>query len=145
MAGKRLVEPTQRRTAVDFALLLRRVLDGLYPDAERVVLGTGNLNTHRPGSLYEAFGPEEARRLAARVERHHTPKHGSWLNVAGCELSALARQCPDRRIPDLDALKREVAAWQEARDAAVARIDWQSTTADARVELERLYPSIQLQ
>jgi hypothetical protein len=144
LSGRRLVEPTQRRTAVDFAHFLRRVLDEMYPDAERVVLVTDNLNTHCPGSLYEAFAPEEARRLAARIEWHYTPKHGSWLNVAECELSALARQCLDRRIPDMDTLKREVAAWQAQRDTAAVTIDWQFTTADARVKLKRLYPSLQL-
>ena len=142
LAGKRLVEVTQRRTAVDFARFLKRLLEERYPDAERVVLVTDNLNTHGVASLYEAFEPAEARRLAERVEWHYTPKHGSWLNMAECELSALARQCLDRRIPDQETLAREVAVWQARRDAAAVRIDWQFTTADARIKLKRLYPVI---
>jgi len=145
LAGKRLVEVTDRRTAVDFAHFLQKLLDEVYVDAERVVLVSDNLNTHTPASLYEAFEPEQARRLAARIEWHHTPKHGSWLNVAECELSVLARQCLDRRIPDRATLEREVAAWQERRNAQVVRIDWQFTTADARVKLKKLYPTVQLQ
>ena len=104
-----------------------------------------NLNTHTPAALYEAFEPAEARRLAGRFEWHYTPKHGSWLNVAEMELSALARQCLDRRVPDLGALRREVAAWERKRDAAVVKVDWQFTTADARVKLKKLYPTIELQ
>jgi DDE superfamily endonuclease len=145
LAGKRLVEVTDRRTAVDFARFLKRLLDEVYADAERVVLVSDNLNTHTPASLYEAFEPAEARRLAERIEWHHTPKHGSWLNVAECELSVLARQCLDRRIPDRATLEREVAAWQERRNAQVVRIDWQLTTTDARVKLKKLYPTVQLQ
>ena len=145
LAGKRLVEVTDRRTAVDFARFLKRLLDEVYADAERVVLVSDNLNTHTPASLYEAFAPEEARRLAGRIEWHYTPKHGSWLNVAECELSVLARQCLDRRIPDRATLEREVAAWQARRNAQVVRIDWQFTTTDARVKLKKLYPTVQLQ
>jgi hypothetical protein len=145
LAGKRLVEVTDRRTAVDFARFLKRLLDEVYADAERVVLVSDNLNTHTPASLYEAFEPGEARRLAARIEWHHTPKHGSWLNVAECELSVLARQCLDRRIPDRATLEREVAAWQERRNAQVVKVVWQFTTADARIKLKRLYPTVQLQ
>jgi hypothetical protein len=145
LAGRRLVEVTDRRTAVDFARFLKRLLDEVYADAERVVLVCDNLNTHGAASLYEAFAPAEARRLAERIEWHHTPKHGSWLNVAECELSALARQCLGRRIPDRVTLEREVAAWQECRNAQVVKIDWQFTTADARVKLKRLYPTVQLQ
>jgi hypothetical protein len=145
LAGRRLVEVTYRRTAVDFARFLQRLSDEVYADAERVVLVCDNLNTHTPASLYEAFAPAEARRLAERIEWHHTPKHGSWLNVAECELSVLARQCLDRRIPDRATLEREVAAWQERRNAQVVKIDWQFTTADARVKLKRLYPTVQLQ
>ncbi len=145
LAGRRLVEVTQRRTAVDFARFLKRLLDELYPEAVRVVLVVDNLNTHTPASLYEAFAPTEARRLAARLEWHYTPKHGSWLNMAEIELSVLARQCLDRRIPDRETLGREVAAWQEGRNAAAVRADWQFTTADARTKLKRLYPTIELQ
>ena len=145
LAGKRVVEVTEHRTAVDFAKFLKRVLDEVYPDAARVVLVTDNLNTHGTGSLYEAFEPEEARRLAERIEWHYTPKHGSWLNMAEVELSVLARQCLDRRIPDREALAREVAAWEAKRNAAGVKADWQFTTADARVKLKRLYPTIELQ
>jgi len=145
LGGARHVEVTQRKTAVDFARFLRAVSDELYPGAERVVLVCDNLNTHTPACLYEAFEPAEARRLALRFEWHHTPKHGSWLNVAECELSVVARQCLDRRIPDLGALTREVAAWEQARNAAAVKVDWQFTTADARVRLKRLYPTVQLQ
>ena len=103
-----------------------------------------NLNTHKPASLYEAFAPAEARRLMERLEIHHTPKHGSWLNMAETELSVLATQCLDRRIPDPITLTQEVAAWERQRNAAKCRVDWQFTTHDARIKLKRLYPSIQL-
>jgi hypothetical protein len=145
LKGARHVEVTERKTAVDFARFLRVVSDELYPGAEKVVLVCDNLNTHAPASLYEAFEPSEARRLAERFEWHHTPKHGSWLNVAECELSVVARQCLDRRIPDMGTLTREVAAWERARNAAAVKVDWQFTTADARVKLKRLYPTVQLQ
>ena len=104
-----------------------------------------NLNTHTPAALYEAFAPAEARRLAERFEWHYTPKHGSWLNVAEMELSVVARQCLDRRIPDMETLRREVAAWQERRNAAEVKVHWQFTTADARVKLIKLYPTIEVQ
>lgn len=145
LAGRRVVEVTERRTAIDFAKLLKRVLDEVYPTAARVVLVTDNLNTHATGSLYEAFGPAEARRLAERVEWHYTPKHGSRLNVAEIELSALARQCLDRRIPDAEVLRREVAAWELRRNTAAVKADWQFTTAEARVKLKKLYPTVQVQ
>jgi hypothetical protein len=145
LAGRRQVEVTGRKTAADFARFLRRLADEWYPQAERIVLVCDNLNTHTPACLYEAFAPAEARRLAERFEWHHTPKHGSWLNVAELELSVLARQCLDRRIPDMPTLRREVGAWERERNAAVGKVDWQFTTADARVKLKRLYPSIELQ
>jgi DDE superfamily endonuclease len=145
LGGHRLVEVTERRTAVDFARFVRRLCDEVYPDAHRVVLVCDNLNTHTPASLYEAFEPAEARRLAERLEWHYTPKHGSWLNMAEMELSVLARQCLDRRIPDQAALEREVAAWQQRRNAAAVKANWQFTTADARIKLKRLYPTIELQ
>ncbi len=145
LAGRRVVEVTERRTAVDLAKFLKRLLDDVYPDAARVVLVTDNLNTHCVGSLYEAFEPAEARRLAERIEWHYTPKHGSWLNMAEIELSVLARQCLDRRIPDAEALRREVAAWEGRRNAAAVKADWQFTTAEARVRLKKLYPTIELQ
>ena len=145
LAGRRQVEVTERKTAADFARLLRRLADDWYPEAERIVLVCDNLNTHAPASLYEAFAPAEARRLAERFEWHYTPKHGSWLDMAEMELSVLARQCLDRRIPDLSALRREVEAWERDRNAAVVKVDWQFTTADARVKLKKLYPTIELQ
>jgi hypothetical protein len=145
LAGTRHVEVTERKTSVDFARFLRATSDERYPGATKVVLVCDNLSTHTPAALYEAFAPAEARRLAERFEWHYTPKHGSWLNVAEMELSALARQCLDRRIPDQAALTREVAAWERDRNAAVVKVDWQFTAADARVKLRRLYPTIQLQ
>lgn len=140
LAGRRGVAVTERRTAVDLARQLRALADEHYPQAERIVLVTDNLNTHGPASLYEAFAPAEARRLAARLEWHYTPEHGSWLNMAEIELSVLSRQCLSRRIPDAAALEREVGAWERGRNAAGATIRWQFTAADARVKLRRLYP-----
>lgn len=145
LAGRRVVEVTDRRTAVDFARFVKHLLDVVYPSARKVVLVTDNLNTHGTGSLYEAFEPAEARRLAERIEWHYTPKHGSWLNMAEIELSVLARQCLDRRIPDRETLTREVAAWVARRNAAGVKADWQFTTADARVKLKKLYPTTQVQ
>ena len=145
LAGTRQVEVTERKTNQDFARLIRRLVDEWYPQAEKIVLVLDNLSTHGAAALYETFAPAEARRLVEKLEWHYTPKHGSWLNVAEMELSVLARQCLDRRIADLGALRREVAAWVRSRNAAVAKVDWQFTTADARVKLKRLYPSIELQ
>ena len=145
LAGWRHVAVTDRRTAKDFAEVVRWLAEDVYPEADRIVLVMDNLNTHTLASLYEAFEPEQARRIAERFEVHHTPKHGSWLNVAEIELSVLARQCLDRRIPDVGTLRREVAAWEAERNAAVVRVDWQFTTADARTKLKRLYPAIELQ
>lgn len=145
LAGTRRVEVTERRTNRDFALIIRRMVDEWYPDAEKLVLVMDNLSTHTPAALYEAFEPAEARRLVESLEWHYTPKHGSWLNVAEMELSVLARQCLDRRIPDLDALKNEVAAWERGRNAAVARVDWRFKATDARIKLKRLYPTIEMQ
>src|SRR5262249_54425137 len=144
-AGTRQVAVTERKANPDFARLIRRLVDEWYPDAEKIVLVLDNLSTHSPAALYETFAPAEARRLLEKLEWHYTPKHGSWLNVAEMELSVVARQCLDRRIPDLEALRREVAAWVATRNAAVVKVDWQFTTADARVKLKRLYPSIELQ
>jgi hypothetical protein len=145
LAGKRHVEVTERKTSIDFARLLRTISDQRYPDARRVVLVCDNLSTHTPAALYEAFAPEEARRLAERFEWHYTPKHGSWLDVAEIELSVLARQCLDRRIPDMAALRREVDYWERSRNAAVVKVDWQFTTTEARIKLRSLYPTIQMQ
>ena len=143
LAGKRHVKVTERRTAVDFAHVIRDLLDVHYPEAETIVLVMDNLNTHRLASLYQAFPPEEARRLIGRLEIHHTPKHGSWLDMAEIELGVLATQCLDRRIGDRETLAREVAAWQAKRNAAGRAVDWRFTTADAGIKLKRLYPSIQ--
>jgi hypothetical protein len=143
LKGWRHAAVTERRTNKDFARMVRALIDVWYPAAERVVLVLDNLSTHTPAALYETFPPEEARRLVERLEIHYTPKHGSWMNMAELELSVLARQCLDRRIPDLDALRREVAAWERDRNAAMVRVDWQFTTADARVRLKRLYPVLE--
>ena len=141
LRGRRHVAVTERRTRTDWAHFVKALLDVHYPDAERVVLVMDNLNVHSPGSLYEAFPPAEAKRLADRLELHYTPKHGSWLNIAEIELSVLARQCLDRRIPDQPALVAEVSAWERDRNADQTRVDWRFTTADARIRLKRLYPS----
>jgi hypothetical protein len=143
LAGKRTVQVTDRRTKVDWAQFIKFLLLTVYPKVAIVVLVMDNLNTHGIGSLYEAFDPETARALAARLEIHYTPKHGSWLNMAETELSILSRQCLDRRIESKDILTREVATWEHERNARQRKIDWQFTTADARIKLKRLYPSIQ--
>jgi hypothetical protein len=143
LAGWRHVEVTEHRRRTDWALFIRSLLEGRYREAERLVLVMDQLNTHSPASLYEAFPPEEAKRLADRLEIHHTPKHGSWLNMAEIELSALARQCLSRRIARQDTLERRVAQWQADRNAAEAKVKWQFTTADARIKLRSLYPSLQ--
>jgi hypothetical protein len=145
LTGKRLARVTKRRCAIDFADQLRILVDEIYAEAERLVLVCDNLNTHHPASLYERFVPEEASRIAAKIEWHYTPEHASWLNMAEIEISILTRQCLSRRIPDQLTLEREVAAWQKTRDDARASIDWQFTTADARIKLKRLYPVIQCQ
>lgn len=143
LVGKRTVQVTDRRTKVDWAQFVKLLLLTVYPEATIVVLVMDNLNTHGIGSLYEAFAPETARDLAARLEIHYTPKHGSWLNMAETELSILSRQCLDRRIDSKDILTREVATWGRDRNSRRCKIDWQFNTADARVKLKRLYPSIQ--
>ncbi len=140
LAGRRHISVTDRRTKVDFAHFVREIVDVHYPEAEKIVVVMDNLNTHNPSSLYEAFEPEEARRLTERLEIHYTPKHGSWLNMAEIELSVLARQRLDRRIPDKDALRLETIAWEEERNAMESAIDWRLTTADARIKLKHLYP-----
>jgi hypothetical protein len=141
LAGWRRVQALSQRTRLDWAGQVRELLTVDYPDAEAVVLVMDNLNTHGIASLYEAFSPEEAFALAQRLEIHHTPKHGSWLNIAEIELSALTRQCLDRRISDLDVLNVELAAWQAATNADQRQVDWQFTTDDARVKLRHLYPN----
>ena len=143
LAGRRTVQVTDQRTRVDWALFIRFLLLSVYPHAAALVLVMDNLNTHGIASLYEAFDPATARALAARLEIHYTPKHGSWLNMAETELSVLARQCLDRRLDSKEALTHEVAAWEKERNRACTTIDWRFTTADARVKLKRLYPSYQ--
>jgi hypothetical protein len=143
LAGWRHVAVTEHRRRTDWALFIRSLLEGRYREAERVVLVMDQLNTHSPASLYEAFPPDEAKRLADRLEIHHTPKHGSWLNMAEVELSALARQCLSRRIARSDTLERHIQHWEENRNAAATTVQWQFTTADARVKLRSLYPSLQ--
>ena len=143
LEGWRRVEVTDRRTKVDWAWVVKQLVDEDYPDKDRIVLVMDNLNTHHPASLYEAFEPAEARRIAERLEIHYTPKHGNWLNRAEIEIGVMARQCLDRRIPDQSVLRREVAAWQQQRNRDTIRVDWRFTTADARIKLKSLYPSIQ--
>ena len=139
LAGKRRVKVTDRRTARDFAEVLRELAES-YPLAEKIVLVMDNLNTHKPASLYEAFPPDVARRVWERLEVHYTPKHGSWLNMAETELGVMTKQCLNRRIPEKDTLVHEVAAWEQARNTARCRVDWQFTTHDARIKLRHLYP-----
>ena len=142
LAGWRHVDAQPRRTKIDWAHQVRRLLTEDYSGAGTVVLVMDNLNTHTIGSLYEAFDPAEAHSLAQRLEIHHTPKHGSWLNIAEIELSALTRQCLDRRIADLQTLNRELAAWQQQTNADQRQVQWQFTTGDARIKLRHLYPTL---
>jgi len=141
--GACLVRVSKRRTKKDWALFLRDVMDNQYPHAEKIVLVMDNLNTHSPASFYQAFEPAEARRLTEKLEIHYTPKHGSWLNMAEIELSVLARQCLSERFPTMEALQTQVDAWQRERNQANVTINWRFTTADARIKLKRLYPSIE--
>jgi DDE superfamily endonuclease len=143
LRGWRQVLVSQQRTRVDWAHCIQELVDVHYPDAEQIVLVMDHLNTHSPASLYEAFPPAEAKRLADKLEIHYTPKHGSWLNMAEIELSVLQRQCLDRRLSDRVTMEQEVAAWVAARNGAAASIDWRFTTADARIKLKRLYPTFQ--
>jgi hypothetical protein len=142
LGGQRHVAVTERRTTLDYAEAIKQLVDERYPGADKIVLVQDNLNTHKPASLYEAFPPEEARRLLEKLEIHYTPKHGSWLNMAETELGILSRQCLDRRLPDQGTLTTEVARWERGRNQGSCQIDWQFTTADARVKLKRLYPVI---
>ena len=142
LAGRRHVFVRERRTRLDFAAVIKSLCDELYPAAEKIVLVMDQLNTHSVASLYEAYPPTEAWRLAQRLEIHHTPKHGSWLNMAEIELSVLARQCLDERMESREKLTRAVAAWEQSRNAAATRIDWRFTTENARIKLKHLYPTI---
>ena len=142
LEGKRHVRVCQHRTRVDFAYVIRELCDELYPDAEKIVLVMDNLNTHNFASLYEAFEPGEARRLAEKLEIHYTPKHGSWLNMAEIELSILSRQCMKNYFESIEDLARAIECWQDLRNESNAGINWQFTTDDARVKLRKLYPVI---
>jgi hypothetical protein len=142
LGGKRHVAITEHRTRKDWAMQIKQMLDERYPAAVKVRLVMDNLNTHNVASLYETFEPKEARRLAERLEIHHTPKHGSWLNVAEIELSVLKGQCLDRRIADMLTMQAEVAAWEKERNNLTKKINWQFTTSDARIRLKKLYPNL---
>jgi hypothetical protein len=141
-AGRRHVQVTEPRTKLDFAHAMQCLVDEGYPEASVIRVVLDNLNTHKIASLYEAFEPAEARRIARKLEFHYTPKHGSWLNMAEIELSILQQQCLDRRIPDADTLTREIAAWEHQRNVEQATIDWRFSVSDARKKLKRLYPSL---
>ena len=142
LAGKRRVKVTDQRTKIDWAYFMKDLVDKDYPDAEKIILVCDNLNTHSGGALYEAFLPEEARRILNKIEFHYTPKHGSWLNMAEIELSHLSRQCLDRRIPDKETLTSEVSIWLKQRNKDACVVDWRFTAADARIKLKRLYPTL---
>lgn len=142
LGGKRYVSVTDRRTKADWAVQIKQLLDVGYPTARKVTLVMDNLNTHTGASLYETFEPQEARRLLDRLDIHYTPKHGSWLNMAEIELGVLSRQCLDRSIPDKTTLQNEIAAWEQRRNSAEAKIDWRFTTDDSRIKLKRLYPTL---
>jgi hypothetical protein len=143
LIGKRRVKVTERRTKIDWAYCVREMVDQIYPDAEQIVLVMDNLNTHNKSSLYEAFEPAEAKRIADKLEIHYTPKHGSWLDMAEIELGILSRQCLSRRIENMEQLEKEALAWEKNRNAKKDKVDWQFTTADARIKLKKLYPSIE--
>jgi transposase len=145
LQGRRSVRVTARRTAVDFAEEVRILVEETYPDAAKVVLVTDNLNTHTTACLYARFEPAQARRIAEKLEWHYTPEHGSWLNIAECELSVLSRQCLNRRIADMETLTQEAAAWQSTRNGAKVTVDWHFTTAAARIKLKKLYPVLKEQ
>lgn len=140
----RKVNVRDRKTAVDWAREIKQLLDEDYPHARKVILVCDNLNTHKSASFYEAFPPGEARRLLERLEIHYTPRHGSWLNIAECELSVLTRQCLDQRTSDIHTLRKHAKSWYQQRNTSQKAVDWQFTTAKARIKLKRLYPQIQL-
>ena len=142
LENKRHVRVRQRRTRIDFAIVVKELCDDLYPEAEKIVLVMDNLNTHDIASFYEAFKPVEARRLAERLEIHYTPKHGSWLNMAEIELSILSRQCMNDYFESIEELTTAIAAWESSRNETESGINWQFTTADARIKLRKLYPVI---
>jgi hypothetical protein len=141
LAGWRHVKMTDRRTNVDFAHCLKDLVDMHCPQAQKIVLMSDNFNTHKPAALYEAFSPQEARRIIEKIAWHHTPTHGSWLNMAEIELRVLHRQCLDRRIPDQERFTREVAVWEHKRNHDAVQVNWRFTTEDARIKFKKLYPS----
>lgn len=145
LAGRRHTWVRKRRTKVDCAEVLRDLVDIVYPEAEQIILVVDNLNIHHPACLYERFPPDEARRIAERIEWHYTPEHASWLNIAEIELSVLKRQCLKGRLPDMDTVTRKVVAWEQRRNQNAATIDWRFTTEDARIKLKRLYPVVNVQ
>ena len=142
LGGKRVVKVTEQKTSRDWVHCMQEVIDVHYPKAEKIVLVRDNLATHSPAAFYQTFPPAQARRLAAKLEIHHTPLHGSWLNMAEIECAALARQCLSRRIATVEELEHQVACWQEQRNAAATTVNWRLTTADARIKLKGLYPSL---
>ena len=142
LTGKRHVMAAEHRAMKDWARWIKGMLDERYPNAVRVRLVMDNLNTHCLASLYQTFEPQEARRLAERIDIHYTPKHGSWLNMAEIELSALSRQCLDRRIPDRETLQREIVAWENGRNNRQAKINWHFSTGNARTKLRHIYPAL---
>lgn len=142
LTGKRYVWARERRTKLDFAEVLRALVEDVYREVEQIVLVVDNLNTHHPACLYERFAPAQARRIAAKIEWHYTPEHGSWLNIAECELSVLQRQCLKARMADIETVSTKVAAWQKHRNDTPSTVNWRFTTADARIKLKHLYPDI---
>lgn len=143
LAGTRMVDVTERKTKKDWALFIKKIASR-YEDAEKITLVMDNLNTHNPGSFYEAFSPEEAKVLWDRFEFVFTPKHGSWLNMAEIELNVLIGQCLNRRIPNIEVMRTEVKAWETARNGVKAKVNWQFTTEDARIKLKRLYKTLEM-
>jgi len=145
LQGFRRVWVSPQRTKLDFALILKELVDVVYPDAKKIVLVVDNLNIHHPACLYERFPPAEARRIAAKIEWHYTPEHASWLNIAECELSVLRRQCLKSRIADIQTVTEKAIAWQDKRNEQQVGVDWRFTTEDARIKLKRLYPIVKVQ
>ncbi len=142
LGGKRHVQVTEQRTKKEWAECMKMIVDELYPDAKKITIVMDNLNTHTPASLYGRFSPEEARRITEKLDIQYTPKHGSWLNMAEIEFSALSRQCLNRRIGSMGELVEEVRAWEKIRNGAKVKCDWQFRTENARVKLKKLYPTI---
>lgn len=143
LKGKRIVKVTKRKTMKDWAEFIKEIADKMYLNAKKITLVMDNYNTHKAGSLYETYSPEEAKRIWDRFEFIYTPKHGSWLNMAEIELNVLSGQCLNRRIDNYETIKQEVNAWQNNRDNKNSKIEWRFTTKDARIKLKKLYPSIQ--